>query len=120
LDISNAYQAGDKKVFEERKCLAIPLTFENEMGEQENRKRTYVLTEWNYHESDESLLLYWPTHYDFFRAFLMKMMNKPYQPSILNHIYLSRKGSKTPLFRKLALAAENGMPARMGTSSYEY
>lgn len=25
IDITNAYQANDKKVFEERKCLAVPL-----------------------------------------------------------------------------------------------
>lgn len=29
LDISNAYQGGDKKIFEERKCLAVPIVFEN-------------------------------------------------------------------------------------------
>lgn len=52
-------------------------------------------------------MLYWPSRYDFFKAFLLKMMNKPYQPEILNEVYLCRKGLKTPVFRRVPLAVSN-------------
>ena len=50
----------------------------------------------------------------------MKMMNKPYHPEILNHVYLSKKGLKIPVFRKVLISAEHELAARIGASSYEF
>lgn len=65
-------------------------------------------------------MLYWPSRYDFFKAFLLKMMNQSYQPPILSDVYLCRKGNKTPIFRKVPLVVDSPISARMGTSPYEF
>lgn len=53
------------------------------------------------------MILYWPSKYDFFKAFLLKMMNKPYQPEILNEIYIAKKNQKNPIFKKIPISSDN-------------
>jgi hypothetical protein len=35
-------------------------------------------------------------------------------------VYICKKGAKIPVFRKISLAVDNDLAARMGTSSYEF
>jgi hypothetical protein len=78
-----------------------------------------VLSDWSFHESEDYLVLFWPSRYDFLEAFLHKLMHRPYQPRILSHVYLARKGQKAPLFRRVPLS-DAALPARVGASCYEF
>ena len=53
-----------------------------------------MMADWNYYESENYLWLFWASRYDFLRGFLLKLMNKPYRPGIMNEVYYWRKGSK--------------------------
>lgn len=79
----------------------------------------FIHADWNFHETEDYLLLFWPSRYDFLQAFLLKLMNKPYQAPILNEIYFCRKGGKSPVFRRVLGQSEQVIPARMGTSCYD-
>lgn len=48
VDIGNSVQV-DKKNFEEKKCLAVPIVFENEPGIVDKDRKLYILADWNYH-----------------------------------------------------------------------
>ncbi len=86
-------------------------------GEEEGR-RTWVLSDWTFHESEDYLMLFWPSRYDFLEAFLHKLLNRPYHPRILSQLFLARKGQKQPYFRRVPLS--ESLPARVGASCYEY
>lgn len=114
LDIGNT-QGADKKAFEEKKCQASPITFEKDVDKD---SKLFLLSEWNYHETDDYLLLFWPSKYDFLQSFLLKLMNKPYRPPILNEVYFWRKGEKGLFFKKALIDSPHPIAARMGTSCY--
>jgi len=69
-------------------------------------RKLFILAEWNYCESENFLILYWPSKYDFLSAFLLKLMNKPYHAEILKDIYFCRKGSKQPIFQRANVTSD--------------
>lgn len=64
--------------------------------------------------------MYWPSKYDFLKAFLLKLMNKPYQPEIMNTIYICKKGFKQIIFKKVNVVSDCEISGRMGCSGYEF
>jgi hypothetical protein len=77
LDITGCYKE-QEKIIEEKKCTAIPIVFEDVDGNVEEKNSISVKCEWNFHETENYLIIFWPVKYDFFKAILYKMMNKPY------------------------------------------
>jgi hypothetical protein len=80
----------------------------------------FILAEWNYYESDNSLILYWPSKYDFLSAFLLKLINKPYHAEILKEVYFWRKGGKQPIFQRVQVTSDCEYSPRIGCSSYQF
>lgn len=95
-----------------------PIIWEDEEGNSGKERRTHLLSDWNYHESDNFIFLFWPSRFDFMQAFLLKMLNRTYYPEILNRVYVCAKGGK-PVFRRLALHEQVPIAPRMGCSCYE-
>lgn len=48
VDIGSGLMGGEKKTFEEKKCLAVPISFERE-GLVEKDTKLFILAEWNYY-----------------------------------------------------------------------
>ena len=92
LDVTDE-ENKERKNIEERKALAVPLVIKEEEGASLQMKSMVVKTEWNFHETQEYIVLFWPTEFDFLRATIYKMLNKTYSPSISSSIYVSKKSA---------------------------
>ncbi len=92
LDVTDE-ENKERKNIEERKALAVPLVIKEEEGTSLQMKSMVVKTEWNFHETQEYIVLFWPTEFDFLRATIYKMLNKTYSPSISSSIYVSKKSA---------------------------
>jgi hypothetical protein len=92
LDVTDE-ENKERKNIEERKALAVPLVIKEEEGVSLQMKTMVVKSEWNFHETQEYIVLFWPTEFDFLRATIYKMLNKTYSPSISSSIYISKKSA---------------------------
>ena len=88
------------------------------MNEGSPSRQLFVLADWNFHETEQYLLLFWPSRYDFLQAFLLKLISKPYRPSILPLFFFCKKGQKELKFQLAKVHSPHDISARIGTSCY--
>jgi hypothetical protein len=80
----------ERKNIEEKKALAIPISFKS-CEHMLTPKTFLVKSDWNFQETQNYNILFWPTEFDFLKAIIYKMLNRTYSPKISNDIYIASK-----------------------------
>ncbi len=109
-----------------------PIRFHDESGKElplfDIHKHPSILTsehpptfrsfaDWNYAETQQLLVLYWPAEKDLFYEVLAEMAHRPYQPRLAQEIFIAHK-QDYQVFRRARVILSTPAEPRSGCSAH--
>ena len=85
------YVTRGKSNKKEQRCYLTPVVFRDGKGGIQRKSKFQMWTQWNYAETQNYILLYWPHQFDHIQHFLHKLLKKKYEPKLSELIFICHK-----------------------------
>jgi hypothetical protein len=85
------YAARPKLGKKEQRCFVVPVVLHNREGPIRQRSKFQMWNEWNFAETQNYLVLYWPQQFDHAEYYLSKLVKKKYEARLTDLIFVCHK-----------------------------